>query len=182
MVAPQQQGEALGVFLELMPVDPALVLVASAMAQGEEPAEPAPSRGRFDEEQEAGVGVLGVSSRVEIHLGPEDCSQARAPGGQVKARGAVDPAPIRQGQGRVAEGRAPLDEVLGVGSALEKREGAARAQFDVIGSLGRHGPIFAFCSPFVRGDFNQGQPPPAPGLRGPTLRARPSVMLAPPWA
>ena len=93
----QQEGQATSIFLELIPTDPALALVASPVAQGEQPGKPSPTLGRFDKKQQGCSRLAGLPMGREFDLRSEDRPHPGAPGGLVEARDSVNAPPIGQG-------------------------------------------------------------------------------------
>ncbi len=79
----------------------------------------------------------GRRIRADRQKRPDDRPDSRFSGRFVEAGHAADAIPIGRGEKRVIEIHCGLDEVFRVAAAFEEREGAPRAQLDVV-SGGRH--------------------------------------------
>ncbi len=115
------------VLLDLVPVDPGLVLRAPGVRLREESAQPAPAARRLDQQPNSLAAI-----RTEEELAADDGAESSLLRRRVETRNAVDAVAVGQSECWVAELGGALGQLFGVRSALQEREGAAAAQLDVV--------------------------------------------------
>ena len=114
-VARDQRAQILGVFFDLIPADPGLVLAAPGVGMGDEPSQLAPTAGGLGQQPQA---LAAVGAQEEF--GADDGVHAGLLCGGVEARYAVDTVAVGQGECRVVEFGSALGEFFGIGSALQE--------------------------------------------------------------
>jgi hypothetical protein len=130
IVSPGETDEAVGVSVEVFPRRHRFTLGRAQLGLGDEPAEILIADAGGSEEIERGRRVRRTGQRqFRADDGPQTGARRRL----MKARCAVHAVTIAESQRRIAERRGARDEIFRQRSPGEEAEGAAGAQFDVLG-------------------------------------------------